>query len=94
MIQNNEFMTDNQGSIFKKSNASFTRQSVIKKDEVRLGNSKRIEPKVHQPNADHDGQVFPITEDGQVVGFVYECSCGEVAKIMFEFEEAVNRAAV
>ena len=98
MWQNEQFITDNRGGIFrtrsKQQLNALSKKKVIKSDElVVLNNKKRINPVEDHFHPDHEGQVKPIMEAGELVGIVYECSCGEVAKIMFEFNEKVNRAA-
>ncbi len=97
MWQNEQFITDNKGGIFKnrQQQSSFRKKKVIKNEEVVILNKKkRIEPAAEERiHPGHEGLVRPILDAGELVGIVYECSCGEVAKIMFEFEEHVNRAA-
>lgn len=89
-----QFITDNKGGIFRQKNNSVpTRKTVLKSEEVRVDNFKKIEPRETQAEEVHEGSVHPIIEGGEMIGFVYECSCGEVAKIMFDFAADAKRAA-
>jgi hypothetical protein len=89
-----QFITDNKGGIFRqKNNSALSRKTVLKSNEVVVNNYKKIEPRENQTEAVHEGSVHPIVEGGEMIGFVYECSCGEVAKIMFDLAAGAKRAA-
>jgi len=89
-----QFITDNKGGIFRQKNHVMdSRRTVLKSNEVVVANFKKIEPREHETETVHEGGVHPIIEGGEMIGFVYECSCGEVAKIMFDFEVGAKRAA-
>ncbi|HQU73772.1 MAG TPA: hypothetical protein PKV71_15035 [Calditrichia bacterium] len=67
------------------------RNNVIKKP---LFNSARV-VKIEAAQVGHGGEdgaencqirVRPLQNDGQLVGIVAECSCGQKTRIMFEYE--------
>jgi len=94
MLQDDNFFSDNKGSIFRNTVTQRPKESVIKSSDIVLGPPAKIKPKVAAHTHTHNRNVFPLMEGEEIVGFVYECSCGEVAKIMFDFQQKTERAAV
>jgi hypothetical protein len=93
MDKNNEFFSDNKGSIFKSANVMKPKDTVIKKNNVIYGSSAKIKPEITEKHQRHQANAFPVLEGNDIVGFVYECPCGEITKIMFDFEQEAGRAA-
>lgn len=91
--QTNDFVSDSGGSIFKQMQPKKVLPSVIKNERVEYGRPCKINSQVAQGAHKHEGNIFPLIEGDEIVGFVYECSCGEVAKILFEYEQNATRAA-
>lgn len=88
MQRNTDFFEEDQGKIFtthhKKTGSS---QSVIKRDQLVLGRLRKIEHSLQVSETQHDGKVTPIYNNAELIGIIYECSCGKVAQILFDFEE-------
>ena len=93
MSDKNNFFSDSNGSIFKQTFPKTTRHSVIKSDSLEVGHPRKIEAQIPRAAHRHGGSINPIIEGDEIVGFVYECACGEEAKIMFEYEQSLGRAA-
>lgn len=93
MDKSNEFISDSKGSIFKSSSIQTSRDTVIKKGNVVYGNSAKIKPEVIEKSQKHQANAFPVLDGNNIVGFVYECPCGEITKVMFDFEQEAGRAA-
>ncbi len=91
--QTNDFVSDAGGSIFKQIPKKTPLPSVIKNDRIEYGQPCKINTNVSQSMHKHDGNIFPLIEGDEIIGFVYECSCGEVAKILFEYEPNAARVA-
>ncbi len=93
MKNTDNFISDEKGSIFNDASTKPVRQTVIKSTKVQVGKPKKIEQFSSIQSHNHSGSIFPLIEGDEIVGFVYECSCGEVAKIIFDYEENVERVA-
>ncbi len=93
MQTSDSFTSDDTGRIFQKASAKPVRQTVIKSTKVQVGKPKKIDQYSSSQSHDHGGSIFPLIEGDEIVGFVYECSCGEVAKIIFDYEKNVGRVA-
>jgi len=91
--QTNDFISDNNGGIFKQAYSKTVRQSIIKSNNLEFGQPRKIHSRIQNTAHKHDGNIFPLIEGDEIVGFVYECACGEVAKILFEYGQNVDRAA-
>ncbi len=92
-MQTDNFITDDTGRIFHETPTKPVRQTVIKSTKVQVGKPKKIEQYSSGQSHNHGGSIFPLIEGDEIVGFVYECSCGEVAKIIFDYEKNVGRVA-
>jgi len=83
-----ELKIDDPSKIFK---AVKTQKlaSIIKKEKVNLNSSVR---KINPYDSNHiplnKGKITPLMDNGDVIGIIYECSCGEIAKVIFDFEES------
>ncbi len=66
-----------------------SRSGVIKKRQVRVDEPRRIAVREIAADSENGDAVQPVIEDGQVVGVNYQCSCGKLVRIRFEFEEPV-----
>ena len=91
--QKNDFLTDSTGNIFKQLHRKTVHPVVIKNSRIEFGQPCKINTHVSQSNHKHEGNIFPLIEGDEIVGFVYECACGEVAKILFEYEQGTARVA-
>ncbi len=87
-----DFITDDKGSIFKNNQPKKRTASVIKSHAVNYGKTHKIVPPEMDHGGDHKSNIVPITENDEVIGFVYECSCGEIANIVFDFEQQSQMA--
>ena len=63
----------------------FPKQTVIKNRSVNIRFPFKIE--IDESAFDHkeNGSIEPIVENGEIVGVVYRCSCGKIAKTRFEY---------
>ena len=93
MNKANEFITDRNGSIFQNKTIHKMSTPVIKSNHVVYGSPKKIKHQTAASALPHRGNAFPLMEGDIIVGFVYECSCGEVTKILFDYEQDAGRAA-
>ncbi|RLD16405.1 hypothetical protein DRI50_01970 [candidate division KSB1 bacterium] len=88
MQQHGDFFDEDQGKIFTKIHSGVDhRKPVIKRDQLVLGRPRKIEHALHVSETHQDGKVTPIYNDDALIGIIYECSCGKVAQILFDFEE-------
>ena len=72
--------------VFSQKGLTSMRKSVIKKDELRIGNKKRIDH-IEQHTDAGEPEVEPILENEQVVGIIYKCTCGKTSEIHFDFDK-------
>ncbi len=84
-----EFKTDDQVTTLKLHKPKF-HSSIIKQKDVRLNSTKMINPYENNHIPVNKGKVTPLTEGDEVIGFIYECSCGEIAKVIFDFDESLE----
>jgi hypothetical protein len=71
--------------IFSQKGPTSMRKSVIKKNELRIGNKHRIDH-IEQHLETGEPDIQPILEDDQVVGIKYICTCGKISEIHFDFD--------
>ena len=72
-----------QGNIFQNQRTKHKPAGVIKKSAVNLGQPCKI---THQDSAKINlasSKISPIKENDHIIGFTFECSCGEKAKVIF-----------
>ena len=63
---------------------------IIRNQAIKLGTPHKIHSKEeHRRIRSHQPQVLPIKKNGEIIGFISECACGEVVKVYFEYEPAV-----
>jgi len=61
------------------------KNSIIKSDNIMIGTPKKIEP-TDQMKPEHSGSyITPIKSDDHIIGFMFHCSCGETAQIIFDY---------
>lgn len=88
MQNKTDFFDKDQGKIFTNIHQkNLSRKSVIKRDQLVVGQPRKIEHSLQVSESHHDGKVTPIYNDDELIGIIYECSCGKVAQILFDFEE-------
>lgn len=93
MSNSNDFIADENGGIFNQVFKKPLRRSIIKSDNLEYGQPHKIEMRANKHSHKENGDIFPLIEGDEIVGFVYECSCGEVAKILFEYDQDMKRVA-
>ena len=93
MSQSNDFLTDEKGDFFQQSFRKTVRQSIIKSEDLAYGQPHKVEAQTKKHMHKEGGNIFPLIEGDEIVGFVFECACGEVAKILFEFDQEIKRVA-
>jgi hypothetical protein len=72
--------------IFDRGTRKPVRDSVIKQNSVKVGNPKRIDQKEEPALPGGEPAIQPIMEEGQIVGIIYECTCGKISEVRFDFE--------
>ena len=79
-----------QGEVFTKSFTKYTKKygTVIKRDAVVMGNSKTIDHKKELHTNNKASKIIPLKENGHIVGFQFECSCGEVSRVLLDYEDS------
>jgi len=86
-----ELAVDDQSKVFKAKKEKKA-SSIIKKDKVNLSNSSRkINPYENSHIPVNKGKITPLTDNEEIIGFIYECSCGEIAKVVFDFDESFSQ---
>lgn len=85
-----ELTVDDQSKVFNPKKEKRT-SSIIKRDKVHLaGSSRKINPYENSHIPVNKGKITPLTDNDEIIGFIYECSCGEIAKVVFDFEESFS----
>ena len=82
-----DVIKDDAGSVLTQKVKTAPRKPVIKKNRLDIGTPHKIETNIQNSKSGHGGNIFPLIEGDEIIGFMYECSCGEVAKIIFEYEK-------
>ncbi len=81
----------NQASVFtQRGGKTSPRKKVIKREQLVLGKPKKIEHALQVSETQHDGKITPLFNNDELIGIIYECSCGKVAQILFDFEEEMQ----
>ncbi len=63
------------------------KHTVIKAQLIRLKNPVKIEID-EKDFVDYEGEsIQPIISNGEIAGIIHRCSCGKVAKVLFEYVE-------
>jgi len=87
MQTDHSFKLTKQGDLFysfaKKTKAS----KVIKEEVLKVGSPKKIEPYDFSAKHLEKSRVTAIEENGQVKGFLFECTCGEVVEVFLDFAD-------
>ncbi len=83
----NEFWPDSANELFGTKILSSKKSNIIKNQTVKVGTPLQIKTPVRGEPTGHEKNLFPIENNGEIVGFEYACNCGEVVKVMFDFEE-------
>ncbi len=85
---NDDVFNKDQRNVFKNvKRVRPLKNKILKKDKVVLGSKRKIEHSLSITETQHDGKISPIFNDNELIGIIYECSCGKVAQILFDFEE-------
>lgn len=86
-----EFNVDNHSEVFKPVKNKRT-SAIIKRDQVRHTSAiKKINPYENNHIPTNKGKITPLMDNDEIIGFIYECTCGEIAKVIFDFEETVGQ---
>ncbi len=85
------FKSLNSETVRKTGNHSPKKNNVIKNQSVRLNEPVKIASNSHKLKKNLRSIVTAIVEDGEIVGILHECTCGEMSKIYFELEEEVKQ---
>ncbi|RMH64995.1 MAG: hypothetical protein D6677_03535 [Calditrichaeota bacterium] len=64
--------------------------TIIKSKDIRIKSTKIINPLENSHIPASKGKITPLTEAGEVIGFIYQCSCGEIAKVIFDYDEPIE----
>ncbi|HHE54977.1 MAG TPA: hypothetical protein ENL21_04290 [Caldithrix abyssi] len=89
VMKNDGIFNRDQSSVFKNiSSIKPIKNKIIKKDQVVVGSKRKIEHSLRVSESHHDGKITPIFNADELIGIIYECSCGKVAQILFDFEES------
>ena len=91
MSQGNSIFNKDQSHVFTDASPkNMVRNSVIKKEKLVIGHPKKIEHSLQVSETQQDGKVTPVFNNNELIGIIYECSCGKVAQILFDFEEDIQ----
>lgn len=87
MQTDHSFKLMKQSDLFYSCSRKTKASAVIKGEILKLGSPKKIEP--HDFSAKHleKSRVTAIEENGQVKGFLFECTCGEVVEVFLDFAD-------
>ncbi len=64
--------------------------SIIKSKDIKIKSTRVINPFENSHIPVNKGKITPLTESGEVIGFIYQCSCGEIAKVIFDYDESLE----
>jgi len=81
-----KFKDDDGGIIFSKSLALPTKKKLIKSKNVKIITAKKKISVSETNNCHKESKVVPILKNQEIVGIMTECSCGEIVKILFNYE--------
>ena len=85
-----EFKVEDPSQVFKPSKTQRS-SSIIKKEKVKESQSiVKINPYENVQIPTNKGKITPLTDNDEIIGFIYECSCGEIAKVIFDFDESLG----
>ncbi len=85
-----ELTVEDQSKIFK-AKKDKRPSAIIKRDNVQLTQSTvKINPYENAHIPVNKGKITPLTDNDEIIGFIYECSCGEIAKVVFDFDESFS----
>ncbi len=84
-----ELTVEDQKETFKLKR-SRQRSSIIKSKDIKIKSTRIINPLENSHIPVNKGKVTPLTEAGEVIGFIYQCSCGEIAKVIFDYDESLE----
>ncbi len=88
MQGNRDIFDEDQAKIFKQVHPKIHgSKTVIKRDQLVFGKPRKIEHSLQVSENHQEGKVNPIYNGEDLIGIIYECSCGKVAQILFDFEE-------
>ncbi len=91
MSMQNTIFSKDQASVFThRAGKTTPRKTVIKREQLVLGKPKKIEHALQVSETQHDGKITPLFNNDELIGIIYECSCGKVAQILFDFEEEME----
>lgn len=92
MGKNKKFQpfSDDNGTGIKPEYSS--KQTVIKNRSVNIRFPFKIEIDESGFNEKENGSIEPIVENGEIVGVIYRCSCGKIAKTRFEYVKTEETA--
>lgn len=93
MHKDDEFIADLFAGNAGQSKRVSSRHKVIKSSQLSLGKPRKIIPRSEEEAGPGQGNLFPIVENDEIIGFTYECSCGSVAKIIFDYGQETQAAA-
>ena len=83
-----ELVIEDQSKVFK-SLKEKRPSSIIKCDKINVSDlNYKINPYESAHIPVNKGKITPLTDNEEIIGFIYECSCGEIAKVIFDFEES------
>lgn len=74
-----------------RSRARVKGKKIIKKSSVELDKPVKIDVPAENAHGARNSVVSPITENGEIVGIIHRCKCGEKTEIFFELEENVAK---
>ncbi len=88
MENKDSFFAKDQGRVFKNlPRIKAFKNPVLKRNQVVIGQKRRIDHSMQVQEIHQGGTVNPVYNNGELIGVVYECSCGKVAQILFDFED-------
>ncbi len=91
MTSAQKFKSLNPGLTDSRSRARVKGKKIIKKSSVELDKPVKIDVPAENPDGARNSVVTPITENGEIVGILHRCKCGEKSEIYFELEADVAK---
>ncbi|APF18206.1 hypothetical protein [Caldithrix abyssi] len=90
-MKNEGLFNRDQSLIFKNiERVKPAKAKVIKRDQVVVGQKRKIEHAMQVSETHTEGKITPVLNGEELIGIIYECSCGKVAQILFDFEETTE----
>ena len=85
-MADHEYKENTGKEIFSKTLAQPQKKRLFKSENVKINSSTRVISANNNKSGHKETKVVPIRNNDEIVGVLVECSCGEVVKVLFNYE--------